>query len=78
MSSILNKLNKIVKLDYLTVMSIKHSHNLVINEEKLIIESLKSNIQNKLSKYNPNMYKTKVQFEEISWLDSMAKKQSYN
>ena len=59
--------SQITKLDYLTVMSHKHAHNLVCNEDKMISLSLKeqANIYNKQSlKIHKN--------DDIEWLTKMS------
>ena len=64
-------------IDYLTLMSYRHAHNLVINEEKAIIKSLRKQYSNTKPNISvvPNI---STSFDEIKWLHEMSIKQSMN
>ena len=68
-------------IDYLTLMSYKHAHNLVINEERAIIKSLKSQTNKPTYTNFPNVKSNKIivfDSKENDWLHQMSIKQSMN
>lgn len=60
--------------DYHSMMAFKHAHNLVQNEERLILTSLKQRPINNLKKTQPIV----ITNDEIEWLNKLSIKQSLN
>lgn len=78
MSRIIKKIfNESIKFDYLSWMSFKHAHNLVINEEKLLVSSYLTQNINLVNQPKAILIVGSEQ-DEINWLNSMSIKQSYN